>query len=622
MDLRSPSAGAHRAKQFGAGRIFLILLAAWALAMIVPAFQRIFDQLGSFGLTLDNDGVITDVVSPFASAAKSPAAMAGIARGDRLDLRAMRCIPLRTPQCYSLVAVLGGAGGMQAVLPDRQITLTLDPISGRPPRIVTIRALPSPLRRLERVVLLADTLVGIAVIALAFWLVWTRPSWMTWGLFLYVIWFNPGQSLAYYAILQRWPTAIFVQEAAESLAVGSAFVGLTIFALRFPHDRTEPRWRPLERALPWLGVAITLLTALSFANMLGFPTRKIAEAGFLAGYAIDAAVLAILLRRRRTLAPQDEQRMRWVIWGCVIGLPVFILAEICQSADLGHRAWGFLSSQAFVGLLYLPNGVLAYFASQAVWQHRVVSVSIPLRRATILTALSVAVGVPVVYLDEKLSQFEDRLHLSWWIWLLFLAPVLSLVVARMHEIAVELADRAFNRKFHSERRQLEGASDTFVRAKTLVEIDCLLVENAVRALRLSSGAIFRSDRGVYRRTQNTKGWDASTKKELCPASDAIALRSLEVGAPVRLSQGAWDAPELPIGIEAPCLCIPVQSGIPEATGVALFGPHETGNDIDADERELLERFALRAAAAYERVIIDLLRQEVAQLRAQRVRGAT
>ena len=93
MDARSPSAGAYTAKQFGAGRIFLILLAAWALAMIVPAFQRIFDQLGSFGLTLDNDGVITDVVSPFASAAKSPAAIAGVARGDRLDLWAMRCIP-------------------------------------------------------------------------------------------------------------------------------------------------------------------------------------------------------------------------------------------------------------------------------------------------------------------------------------------------------------------------------------------------------------------------------------------------------------------------------------------------------------------------------------------------
>ena len=107
-----------------------------------------------------------------------------------------------------------------------------------------------------------------------------------------------------------------------------------IFALRFPDDRTEPRWEKVQRAVPWLAVGLAALTLLGFLNMFGFPTEKITEVNFLAGLAVDAAVLVILFERRRRLPPREEQRMRWVIWGCLIGLPTFILAELCQSSDL------------------------------------------------------------------------------------------------------------------------------------------------------------------------------------------------------------------------------------------------------------------------------------------------
>ena len=62
-------------------------------------------------------------------------------------------------------------------------------------------------------------------------------------------------------------------------------------------------------------------------------------------------------------------------------------------------------------------------------------------------------------------------------------------------------------------------------------------------------------------------------------------------------------------MDAPCLSVPVRSGITEATAVVLLGPHETGNDIDADEREMLDRLAERAATSYERVVTGMLRQE-------------
>jgi hypothetical protein len=584
--------------------------------MIVPGLQRVIDSLSSFGLSVDNDGIVTGVLAPFHSAADSPAAAAGIVPGDRVDLKAMRCIPPGTPQCASLVAVLGGLGGMQAALSNRQITLILNPSSGAVPKTVKLQSVPAPLNPPDRVVLFLDTVVGIIVIIIAFWLVWTRPSLMTWGLFLYVVWINPGQTFTYYALLQRWPFAVLAQEFVEALAQGAAFAGLAIFALRFPDDRTEPRWQKVQWAVPLLGAAMSMLTLLCFANLFGFPTERITEISFLAGYAIDAVVLLILLERRRSLPPQEEQRMRWVIWGCAIGLPAFILAELCQSSDLILHLFGFSPSQAFIGLLYLPNGVLVYFASQAVWQRRVVSVSIPLRHGTTLVALTLLIGVPIFQLEQKLDIVKESFRLPAWIWPLLVAPVVLLLVNRLHETAVELVDRIFNRRFHSAKRQLNDTSEAIAQAESLAEIDRLLVESTVRALCLSSGAVFRSEGNVFRRTQDTKGWNASMKKELRPESDAIALRSLQVGAPVRLNHDDWDSRELPPGMDAPCLSVPVRSGITEATAVVLLGPHETGNDIDADEREMLDRLAARAAAGYERVVTGMLRQEVAQLKAQ------
>jgi hypothetical protein len=599
-----------------ASRLLLIALTLWALAMIVPGFQRVFDSLGSFGLSVNNDGVVNDVVAPFQSAAESPAALAGIVPGDRIDLKSMRCIPLSTPQCASLVTIIGGLAGLQGALTGREISVRILPKSGEPPKEVALRAVSASLTFVERVVQFADTIAGIVVICIGFWLVWTRPSWMTWGLFLYVIWINPGQVVTYYALIQRWPIAVLAQELAESLAQGAAFAGLLIFTLRLPDDSIEPRWRKLQRIVPLLGAAITVLNLLAFSNMLGFRSERVTEISFLAGYAIDAVALLVLLERRRKLPPLEEQRIRWVIWGCAIGLPTFILAELCQSSDLISHFVGAPAPQAVIGLLYLPSGVLTYLASQAVWQRRVVSVSVPLRRGTLLAALSLAVGIPISQAHEKLAGVQEHLRLPTWILALVIAPLFLYLLHRVHELFVEVADRLFNRQFHIAREQMKKAGKAIEHAQALAEIDRLLVETAIQSLSLSSGAIFREQDSAFRRTRDEKGWNDSMKKELLPESDVAALVCLEVGEPLRLGHDDWVSPDLPSGLQAPCLSVPVESEIPEATAVALFGPHESGNDLDEDEIELLQKLATRAASSYERVVTHLLRSQVAELKSQ------
>ena len=258
-----------------AGRILLIVIAAWASAMIAPDAYRVFGTLGSFGLVADNDGVIVDAIGSFGTPEQSPAGAAGIVEGDRIDLRAMRCIPPGSLRCQSLLSVVGGLGGMQIVRPDRTLELVIEPASGGPEKVVRMQSKPPVRGWADRLVLLADTIVGIIVVLAAARLVWLHPGRMTWGFFLYAMWFNPGQTYAYYALLQPWPVAILAQEVCEALAHGAGFAGLLIFALRFPFDAPSPRLRRYEGLALWVGLGITILWLASFANAFGVRTEAV-----------------------------------------------------------------------------------------------------------------------------------------------------------------------------------------------------------------------------------------------------------------------------------------------------------------------------------------------------------
>ena len=301
-----------RSSRHIAGRALLVALTFWALAMIVPDFYRLYQPLGSFGFYANNDGIITDVQGPFLHETDSPAFQAGVRVGDRLDLEQMRCIPLNTLRCASAMAALGG---FRLVANQRHAELALSATSDRPARKVDIVAKQRPYNGWVLVVLLLDQLAAMLVILAAAWLVWTRPGIMTWGFFLYVIWFNPGQSAQYYALLQLYsPVALLTQGLAGAAAQGVGLAGFIWFALRAPTDETTPRWRPVERSLPFVAILLALLLALSYANLLGYPTEIVTRIGVASGLVVAVCGFVILLARQRELPPKDYQRLRWVIW--------------------------------------------------------------------------------------------------------------------------------------------------------------------------------------------------------------------------------------------------------------------------------------------------------------------
>jgi hypothetical protein len=591
-----------------AGRVLLAALTFWALAMIVPDFYRLYQPLGSFGFYANNDGVITDIQEPFSQETDSPAFRAGLRVGDRFDLEQMRCIPLNTLRCASAMAALGG---FRLVTNQRRAELLMAATPDRPARKIDIVAKQRPYNGWVLVVLLLDQLAAILVILAAAWLVWTRPGIMTWGFFLYVIWFNPGQSAQYYALLQLYsPVALLAQGLAGAAAQGIGLAGFIWFALRAPTDETTARWRPIERSLPFVAVALVLLLALSYANLLGYPTEIVTRIGVASGLVVAVCGFLILLARRRELPLKDYQRLRWVIWGCVIGLPALVFADAGTTTTLLNFLWpGYSPPEQLWGLIYLVNGVLCLLVSEALRKPYVVKVSIPLRRVTILGLL---LSLPILFLHEGIDHIREgiseKVTLPAWAWV-GIAAVILFLTSKIHDNAVHYLDWLFNR---SVARAGERLGDAVLKSKNYGEVESQLVQGVHNALRLASASIFREQGRIFRRTAADDTWEGATR--VLDQHDPL-LAPAHANRPYDVDAAAATRNDLPDGLTRPILAVPVGDRL-RCLGLALYGPHATGNALSHEERSMLAELADKAASVFMQINDDQLRRRIAALESE------
>ena len=588
-----------------AGRVLLVALAFWALAMIVPDFYRLYQPLGSFGFYANNDGVITDIQGPFLNQTASPAFRAGLRVGDRLDLAQMRCIPIRTLRCASAMAALGG---FRLVANQQRAELVMATAPGRPARELNIVAEQRPYNGWVLAVLLLDQIAAMLVILAAAWLVWTRPGIMTWGFFLYVIWFNPGQSAQYYALLQLYsPIALLMQNIVGAIAQGIGSAGFIWFALRAPNDETTSRWRPVELILPFIAIVLAVLLTLSYANLLGYPTEAVTRVGVMSGIVVAACAFLILLARQEELPPQDYQRLRWVIWGCLIGLPALVFADAGTTTTLLNILWpGYSPPEQFWGLLYLVNGVLCLLVSEAVRRPYVVRVSIPLRRVTILGLL---LSLPVLFLHETFDHLSEAVRknvtLPAWAWLALAAAIIFLI-SKVHDSAAHYLDWLFNR---SVAKAGERLGDAVLKAENYGEVEVQIVQGVRSALGLTSASIFREQDRTFRRTSADQSWDNAAR--ILDPRDPILERA-RGHRPYDVSDDAAARNDLPGGLMRPILAVPVGDRL-RCLGLALYGPHATGNALSHDERSMLAELADKAASVFMKVSDEQLRSRITAL---------
>ena len=251
--------------------------------------------------------------------------------------------------------------------------------------------------------------------------------------------------------------------------------------------------------------------------------------------------------RRRTQTPEDYQRVRWVIWGCLIGLPSFLVAELASETTLFNTRWGdFAPSEDIIGLLYLVNGILCLFVFEAVRRPRVVSVAIPLRRVTILGLI---LSVPILLLHHEVETIQKHLALPSWAWLV-LGAFAVFLISRLHEDAVAVVDRFFNRALDHLERTL---SQAMREAQEPADIDRLLADETWRALKLSSAATFRRQGSSLVRDEDGKGWEGCATRELNLQRPMFA--PVSTGAPFGLTQDD-NGIDFPLGLRRPVLAVP------------------------------------------------------------------
>jgi hypothetical protein len=590
-----------RARALTRQRILLIVLLAWALVMILPDVLRVVQPLGSFGFYADNDGVIYEVIAPFDKEHQSPAWNAGMREGDKLALSKLRCFPYDPTTCGNALMVLGGH---QYVLKGQQATFELKAVGDRPARRIALIAAQVPANPFERFIVLMDQIAGILVVVAAAWLVWTRPGRMSWGFFLYVMWFNPGQYYAFYALLAQWPLVMLGQNIAGAIAEAVGYTGLLQFVLRAPDDEPDRKWRWLERLLPVIAIVLAVLMLLTYGNLGGFRTESGTRFAILAGFAVAVCAVGILLERTRRKPPEDFQRMRWVVWGCLIGLPAFLFAELASSTTIFETRWeNFMPSEDVIGLLYLVNGILCLFVFEAVRRERVVSVSIPLRRVTIL---GLTLSIPALLLHQEVEYMQEHLAIPNWAWIVIGAGALY-IISRLHEGATHLTDRYFNRDLDKAERTIGAA---ILEAKEPLEVDRLLAEQPYHRLKLSSAASFRRNGAEFRRDTDGHGWGEQTARSL--SSDTPMLAPVTKGAPFAISDDDESEPGLPGGFSRPVLAVPASNPL-RCFALTLYGPHASGADLDANERAMLKRIGESAAAVYAEIESHDLRRQVSTL---------
>jgi hypothetical protein len=176
------------------------------------------------------------------------------------------------------------------------------------------------------------------------------------------------------------------------------------------------------------------------------------------------------------------------------------------------------------------------------------------------------------------------------------------LISRLHEGAVAVVDRFFNRSL--------DVSQAMREAQEPADIDRLLADEPWRALKLSSAAAFRRQGSCLVRDEDGKGWEDCATRELNLEQPMLA--PVSAGQPFGLKEHDDDGIDFPPGLRRPVLAVPAADPV-RCFALSLYGPHSVGTDLDANERAMLSRLACFASAMYAELEAVELRHRIATL---------
>lgn len=565
--------------------VLLAVVAAWAVGSFCVSASFLWTPQGTVGLKSDYSGTVTDVVPD------SPAAKAGITPGDTIVLD-------RTP-FESRPKVIGFT---TPVAPGARIPVAIRRGGTVHDVIITAAEMPaSQLNRFSYLLTLASTavfvIVGVSLILL-------RPSIVTWGFGLFCLFTNPVVPA-----FSRFPSAsahlsyVLVYDVVQNIGI----VGLIVFALHFPSEQRQLKWRQvLSRLL--LPIFVLLAGVTSFIDLavcvLAIPVHELNVALQVAFGLVDVLCIYILTETYVVGPVEMRPRMRWILVGFYVGLGCNYIGNLLiYTANVTLPGW--LDTALVASAVTLPLTV-AY----GVVRHRVIDVDFFLSRAFVYaiftTGLVIVFALSDWFFAHILADFRFSLVVD-----AIISIGAALVFDRSKQFLEATIDRVVFRDRRTARERLKRAAGALRFAKSPETVDDTVTREAHDALGLETVALFRADATEFKRVAAI-GWNA-TNADYLKQDDRLVTEHLSGDGVVHLADVPWSRDDLPQGLLRPVFSVPLRSGTAlDALLLCSLKPH--GEQLDPEAIDWLTDFAKAAAAVYAELSAQRLRDDANELR--------
>jgi len=583
--------------------LFAVALAAFVLASywpIVKMFELARADLEVQGVWIGGHAKKITAVTPGGVADR-----AGLKPGDVLEFDPGR------ESDWVLASYRQMPEGFSATLPARHVDGSQTNVTLAPQRVAYLSSVNDRLALVARLCSLTLLmLVGV-------FMVWARPSLMTWALL-----FGLAASAPFLAAWVPFYLAFkagtgFGPVAALVSSMWSWQIALVPFALCFPRDSLIG-WTRGQR---WLGLTLALaLNAYVAAALYPEPFER--DLGDSRSALVIVAVstvsllggLAALARRCHRSNPADQARLKWGLLGIAASILAFfvgLMIAVARSVIPNVLGGSEFTPHNYVAAV---GGVLfALSLGYAVLRERVVDVQFAVSRTLVYGAVSTLALVFLAAVHWLLGRLIEQSGLA--IGLEGLAAIgLGLVLHRASHGITVLVDRVLFRKHHRAEERLRRVTAALPFASDERAIAEALVTDPARNLELASAALFYRDspEGALNRVL-AQGWGDEHAASL--EADSLLVRYLQAEhAPLKLDDSQLLPAGTPEGAALPVLAIPIVNQHVLAA-VVLYGAHVNHTLLDPDEIELLHALAKAAATSHSQVRIGALSRRNEQLEA-------
>ncbi|MGC2130462.1 MAG: hypothetical protein WA629_10220 [Candidatus Aquilonibacter sp.] len=466
---------------------------------------------------------------------------------------------------------------------------------------VTMTAISSSFSSMTRILGILAMLPATIFVAIAFALVFLRPSVMTWSFYAYATGFLSTQaSMAFYYAYLSQPAYYTLSFLLNTVWGNFAVLPLLPFVLRFPDDKLTGFGKAFDRIL-WIAIALAF-GAYSYEWYeygKGVPVWWSGAIDTWLPLATFAVATLILMKKYKYATLQIRQRFGFLTVGLIVSFLAYAVYFVPWIPRSISEAIGF-------AVVIMPISVM-----YAVLRHRVLDVNFVLNRALVYGILSVFVIAFVSLLDWFAGHVIESERLATGVELA-LTIAIGFLLDRINRTISNAVDLIFFRDRRAAEDYLRRAARALPYATEEAAVTDSLVQVPVDALALSAAALYRRANGGER----FEGIATSTNTEVAPLGfdrNHLLVRMLQSGEQrvwLEELRGHLDREQAKYYV----LAVPVMVRH-ELVSFTLYGPHRNGSQLDPDEVGLLEELALEASRAYDHIEAVRLRERYANLSA-------